>query len=120
GRVYQALFSPDSTTVLTLSADKTARLWDARTGTPRDPPLTHPKDVVYGEFSRDGRLILTLAASDRNVYLWDATTGQPAGTPIVHDAEANFATFALDDGTIVVGTGDQGDKKPGAVHWWTV
>ena len=36
-----AVFSPDGTRVVTASGDKTARVWDARTGAPVGAPLQH-------------------------------------------------------------------------------
>ena len=44
--VWSAQFSPDGQRVVTASADKTARLWDAATGEAIGEPMKHD-DVVY-------------------------------------------------------------------------
>ena len=76
-------FSPDGKTVLTGSYDKTARLWDAATGQPLGPPLTHQDTVQAVAFSPDGKTVLT-GSVDKTARLWDAATGRPLGPP--HDA----------------------------------
>ncbi len=63
-------FSPDGKTVLTGSADKTARLWDAATGQPIGPPLPHRDAVQAVAFSPDGKTVLT-GSDDRTARLWD-------------------------------------------------
>jgi eukaryotic-like serine/threonine-protein kinase len=40
GFVYQTVFSPDGTLVLTAAGDRTARLWDGQTGEPLTPSLS--------------------------------------------------------------------------------
>jgi tetratricopeptide (TPR) repeat protein len=65
-------FSPDGKTVLTGSWDKTARLWDATTGQPIGPPLTHQAPVIAVAFSPDGKTILT-GSEDRTARLWDTS-----------------------------------------------
>jgi WD40 repeat protein len=40
GWVLSAAFSPDGKRIITASADRTARLWDAATGKPIGEPLT--------------------------------------------------------------------------------
>ena len=42
-----AAFSPDGKRIVTASADKTARLWDAETGKPIGEPLKGHEDCVY-------------------------------------------------------------------------
>jgi WD40 repeat protein len=93
GPVVAAEFSPDGRRVLTCSEDKTARVWDVRTGK-EVLLLRHPHQVVIARFSPDGRRILTFAAEayheghglstsssahgglDPAAFLWDAATGQ--------------------------------------------
>ena len=48
-------FSPDGKTVLTGSDDKTARLWDAATGRPLGPPMTHQGAVRPWRSARTAR-----------------------------------------------------------------
>lgn len=52
-------FSPDGQTVLTASADNTARLWDARSGKPLGPPLRHEAYVSAVTFSPDGQTMVS-------------------------------------------------------------
>ena len=78
-------FSPDGRTVLTASWDRTARLWDARTGEPIGPPMVHDDWVSSVAFSPDGRTILT-GSYDRTARLWDRATGRPIGEPLTPSA----------------------------------
>ena len=89
--VWAVAFSPDGQTILTGSGDDEpfyadhdrwtvatdsggrrfhggaaskgeARLWDLRTGKQEGAPLPHPGSVASVQFSRDGRLLLTVGA----------------------------------------------------------
>ena len=74
--VYSAQFSPDGQRVVTASADKTARLWDALTGKPIGEPMKHEARVNSAQFSPDGQRVVT-ASADNTARLWDALTGKP-------------------------------------------
>ena len=81
--------SPDHRRVLTLSYDKTARVWDMHTGKALSLPLQHARPVHFASFTPDGRQFLT--CSDV-VRVWDlaAVSGAPAhalrnDTPSIHD-----------------------------------
>ena len=73
------------------SRDKTARLWDVRTGAQRCPPLRHEKAVNVVAFSPGGRLALT-AGDDNTARLWVAATGAPRGAPMRH-RDTGLMTF---------------------------
>ena len=55
--------------------DKTARIWDAATGTQLAILSGHARSVKSAEFSPDGRRVLTTSA-DKTARIWDATTGK--------------------------------------------
>jgi WD40 repeat protein len=69
-----AAFSPDGTRVVTAARDKTAQLWDARTGAKRAVLTGHTDNVTSAAFSPDSRWVVTTSA-DNTVRVWDAVTG---------------------------------------------
>jgi len=71
-KVKSAHFSPDGNRIVTASQDKTARIWDVKTGQALHV-LQHVAPVNVAKFSPDGRLIVT-AADDGSVYIWNAET----------------------------------------------
>jgi WD40 repeat protein len=75
--VLAAAFSPDGTRVVTASADRTARGWDARTGKPLTEPLAHQGKVTAAAFSADGTRVVT-ASDDRTARVWDRRAEAPA------------------------------------------
>jgi eukaryotic-like serine/threonine-protein kinase len=64
-------FSPDGKTLLTASADGTAKVWDIATRHAIHS-LQHPDDVSAAIFSPDGDLVVT-ACYDGNVRLWNTS-----------------------------------------------
>ena len=69
--VYAASFSTDGERILTASKDKTAWIWDAKTGKPVGEPLGHEGWVYAVSFSPDGQRIVT-ASADSTARIWDA------------------------------------------------
>ena len=65
--------SPDGTSIVTASADKTARIWDARTGEELAVLSGHGDQVNSAAYSPDGALIVTASAG-----LDGLTTRRPA------------------------------------------
>ena len=92
--MVSAQFSPDGTRVVTASEDKTARVWDARTGAALGEPLRHEGRVNSAQFSPDGTRVVT-ASEDQTARVWDVITGAP------DDAE-NLAALAEAVGGLTV------------------
>jgi len=121
GDVQRALPSPDGRRLLTvtLALDPAtkggmvseARVWDAGTGQPLSPVVTHPSDLVHAEFSPDGRRVLT--ATNRAIWVWDASSGQlvfpqlrhPAVPLLPNGESVTHAAFSPDGRLIATGGG---------------
>jgi WD40 repeat protein len=118
GPISSAAFSPDGKALLTGSADRTARLWDAATGKPRGLSLTHEHPVSSVAFSPDGKRLLTCESGPNNTdthwaRLWDAATGRPLGAPLRCDNSPRVSAFSPDGRLVLVA----GSRK---VRCWRV
>jgi WD40 repeat protein len=71
--VVRVAFSADGKRIVTAGGDRTARVYDARTGA-LQLELKEPADVRCAEFSPDGMQIAT--ASSGLLKVWDARTGK--------------------------------------------
>jgi WD40 repeat protein len=78
--ILSAAFSPDGQTLLTGSADRTARLWSVPEGKPGSGPLTHPTSVSGVAFAPDGRHLAT-AQRGGLIRLW-ALPPHPSLSPL--------------------------------------
>ncbi|HAB19167.1 MAG TPA: serine/threonine-protein kinase, partial [Verrucomicrobiota bacterium] len=102
--VKSAVFSQDGTRVVTASSDKTARVWDARSGQPLTEPIRHQAQVSFAAFSPDGQRIVT-ASYDGTARVWDAHSGQPLTEPFRHDSGVVLAEFSPDGQWVLTATG---------------
>jgi WD40 repeat protein len=106
GVVYRATFSPDGKRVVTASADKTARLWDAETGKPIAVLTGHEDMVFSAAFSADGTRIVT-ASKDNTARLWDAKTGRQILVLSGHTDLVAGAAFSPDGKRVVTASNDK-------------
>jgi WD40 repeat protein len=106
GPVNSGEFSRDGIQVLTASDDRTARLWDAKTGVERLQLKGHGDQVKGAVFSPDSVRILT-ASNDRTARVWDAKTGLEVLQLKGHQGAVNSAVFSPDGARILTASNDQ-------------
>ncbi len=117
GGISRVAFSPDGTTLVTGSDDRTARLWNTKTARPVTKPLRHEGRLWAVAFSPDGEILVTgseYVAGSKNVTarLWDSKTGSPIARPLRHDATVWAVAFSPDGATVLTGSDDN------AAHLW--
>jgi WD domain, G-beta repeat len=105
--VYSATFSPDGSRIVTGSEDKTARVWDARSGAPVLELKGHTAAVRSATFSPDGSRIVTgTFGKDQTARVWDARSGAPVvvlGSEIKWHS-VRLATFSPDGSVVLTGS----------------
>jgi tetratricopeptide (TPR) repeat protein len=92
--------------VVTASNDSFGRVWDAGTGALVGKPLRHEYDVVWAEFSPNGKLIVT-ASWDGTARIWDAATREPLGEPLRDGGRVNSAQFSSNGNRIVTASSNK-------------
>ncbi|MCG8421944.1 MAG: protein kinase [Proteobacteria bacterium] len=104
--VWQAAFSPDGTRIVTVSLDKTARVWNAD-GSGQPVVLRGHQEVIWSAaFSPDGTHIVT-ASSDKTARVWRSDGG---GQPLIlrgHSHNVLRAAFSPDGTHIVTASADK-------------
>jgi WD40 repeat protein len=100
GRITAVAFSPDGNRILTASADKTARVWDAHTGALLAHFARHTATLSSGCFSPDGSRVVTTAfdefrvtASDLVARVWDSRSGTELHRLVGHERAVMGAIF---------------------------
>jgi serine/threonine protein kinase len=109
GEVTSVAFSPDGTRIVTGSSDKTAKVWDARTGTPLLELKGHTLWVSSVAFSPDGTRIVT-GSHDKTAKVWDARTGTPQLELNGHTRPVKSVAFSPDGTRIITGSYDKTAK----------
>ena len=99
------------------SDDKTAKVWDAKTGAEILTLKGHTGCVTSASFSPDGTRIVT-GSWDKTAKVWDAKTGAELLTLKGHTGIVDSASFSPDGSRIVTGSWDKTakvwDAKTGA------
>ncbi len=98
-------FSPDGRSVLLFGADAYVYVWDAATGKPRFPRLTHEHFVHDVDVSADSKTLLT-ACFDEHVRFWDLATGELIGDPLPLPDRVFRARFVDNDANVLIACRD--------------
>jgi WD40 repeat protein len=105
--VYHAAFSPDGARILTVSWDKTAKLWDGASAKLM-ASFAHQGTVNAAAFSPDGTRILT-ASADKTAKLWEAASAKLIAS-FTHQGTVNAAAFSPDGTRILTASADKTAK----------
>jgi eukaryotic-like serine/threonine-protein kinase len=104
--VLSGTYSPDGTRIVTASSDKTARIWDARTGAQLAVLSGHAGSVYNAAYSPEGTHIVT-ASTDKTARIWDARTGVQLAVLSGHGDDVNSAVYSSDGTRIVTASSDE-------------
>jgi hypothetical protein len=105
GEVNSAAFNPDGSHIVTASADKTARIWDAVTANEIAVLRGHNSFVTSAAFSPDGSRIVT-ASDDNTARIWDAATANEIAASRGREGWVLRAGFSVDGSRIVTASAD--------------
>ncbi len=121
-RVNDLALSPEGGRFVTVSRDRTAKLWSLDPASPprilaRSPdepvPQSHDDEVLSAAFSPDGTRIVT-TSRDSTARIWDAETARPAAgiPPLLHtDGKPVWGAVFSPDGRLVLTAGQ--DERAG-------
>lgn len=98
--VNNCLFLSKGSRLLTISSDRTARIWDAATGKPVSPPMQHGGRAYSVAVSPDEKRIAT-SAEDGTTRLWEAETGRLVSASIQTGFGAYYLSFSADSRRLV-------------------
>jgi WD40 repeat protein len=111
--IYKGFFNPQGTRIVTCSRDKSAVVWDARSGRAlfrfknRDA-----NGIPHAQFSPDGRKIVTANGYDNTATVWNLENGAPVAVLKGHTAHVGYAAFGPDSQTVVTASDDKA-----AIFW---
>lgn len=99
--------SADGRRIVSCSWDKTAKVWDAATGT-LIRTLTHDAGIGFATIGPDGRLVVTVPRGAKELPVWDADTGSSATRLAGLAGGCETVTFSPDGGRVAAACGGSG------------
>jgi WD40 repeat protein/tetratricopeptide (TPR) repeat protein len=116
GAVLSVAFSRDGARLVTGVSNRTAMVWNARTGAYQLELKGHTGDVNSVAFSPDGKQIVT-GSSDGTAKVWDVQTGATLVELKGHTGPVTSVAFSA-EGTRIVSAGSGDRSGPGEVFVW--
>jgi len=110
-RVHAVALSADGRTLVTASADGTARVWDLAAADPAATPRVlrgHAEPVRAAALSVDGRTLVT-SSEDDSVRAWDMSAADPSQAVRIllgHAADVEHLALSTDGATLITGSDD--------------
>lgn len=95
-QMKSARYSPDGKWIVTASADRTARVWDAKTFRPVGQPIVRRGAVLCARFSPDSSR-LVVAGEDGQAVVYDTATWKPEGVPVLMPGSIFSAAITEDN-----------------------
>lgn len=101
-RVWSATYSPDGKRIVTASADKTARVWEAETGRQVAELKGHGDIVWSATYSPDGKRIVT-ASADKTARVWNMSVETQTADQIAKLIRCKVgARFDREDSNLII------------------
>jgi WD40 repeat protein len=107
--VWGIAWSPDGTKLATASEDKTAKVWEARSGRQLLTLRGHEASIWSIAWSPDGSKLAT-ASDDKTAKVWDASTGHTLLTLHGHQASARSIAWSPDGTRLATASFDNTGK----------
>lgn len=104
--ITSAMFNQNETLIVTASRDRTARVWNVRTGASEAVLSEHTDWVNSAAFSPDGRLVVT-ASDDGTAIVSETQTMHPRLVLRGHKDAINYSMFSPDGGMVVTASRDK-------------
>ncbi|MEQ8244178.1 caspase family protein [Fulvivirga sp.] len=131
GKIFNILYSPDGKQIISVSEDKTIRIWDSRTGEMIKKFEAQigkgPEGMFYASaISSDGKYLAaagypSAAEKGNHIILIDIEKGVQAGTAVGHsnvinsldfDGSGKYLASGSDDGTINIWSVEESHQMP--------
>src|SRR5678815_2175445 len=106
-RVRALHYSPDGMKLVTLSDDRSVRLWDSTTGQPLSELARHPQSVEGAAFSPTGDRLVTASSSstENSLWLWKTAARNALNRTFAVTSNKRSAHLIPQSGDLCIGSG---------------